>query len=246
MKKQIKKKAELSGARLATLYSLMPNRLGFCGPQEGCVYGKLRKFLLGEISEKEIRKILSKFEASYAYYKLIARKNDIRDPLNKKVVEAYWLGNKLLEKVNAEDVKKMILKDFVKPNLLSQETAIQRIALIPKNSKAHHSFHVFILGSVTGRVDFKDVKLRDICRPGWGKVISMKGDKVLVEYEPLAEKSGKIKFGKKKRKYINWDRKLVPDISLGDWVSFHWDFLAQKLKKENIKNLEKYTKSNLK
>ena len=245
MKKMNKKKEELSGPRLAALYSLMPNRLGFCGPQKNSDQGKLTKFLLDEISEKEVRKVLSKFEAAYAYYKLIAKKNKIKDPLNIKVVEAYWLGNKLLEKVGVEDIKKMILKDFVKPNLLTRETAIQRSALIPKNSKAHHSFHVFILGSVTGRVDFKNIKLKDICRPGWGKVISIKNDKVLVEYEPLASEKGKIKFGKKKGKEINWDKRIVPDISVGDWVSFHWNFLAQKLKKEEIKNLTKYTKINL-
>lgn len=243
MKKLNKKNAILSGPRLAALYSLMPNRLGFCGPQKNSDQEKLNKFLLGEVSEKEARKILSKFEAAYAYYKLIARKNRIRDPLNKKVVEAYWLGNKLLEKVSVEDLKNLILKDFVKPNLLSRETAIKRIANIPKNSKAHHSFHVFILGSVTGRVDFRDVKVQDICRTGWGKIVSIKDGKVLVEYEPFIKEKGKVRFDQKKRKEINWDRTIVPGISSGDWVSFHWDFLAQKLEKEEIRNLEKYTKN---
>lgn len=245
MKNLKKKKAKLSGPRLAALYSLMPNRLGFCGSQKNSDQEKLRNFLLGKVSEREVRKILSKFEAAYAYYKLIAKKNHIRDPLNKRVVEAYWLGNKLLEKVSAKDLKNLIINDFVKPNLLSLEKAIERSARIPKNSKAHHSFHVFILGSITGRVDFRDVKLQDICRTGWGKIISIKDKKVLVEYNSLVKEKGRVKFGKKKRKEIDWDEKIVPDISQGDFVSFHWNFLAQKLGKEDVKNLEKYTKSNL-
>lgn len=245
MKKLNEKNAVLSGPRLAALYSLMPNRLGFCGSQKNSDQEKMRNFLLGDVSEKEARKILSKFEAAHAYYKLIARKNNIRDPLNKKVVEAYWLGNNLLEKVSVEDIQKMILRDFVKPNLLSRGVAIKRIADIPKKSKAHHSFHVFILGSVTGRVDFSDVKLQDICRPGWGKVVSIKNGKASVEYAPLIRKGKKIEFGRKKRKEINWDEKIVPGIFAGDWVSFHWNFLSQKLEKKDVKNLEKYTKQNL-
>lgn len=245
MKKENKIKLSSSGLKLAILYSLTPNRLGFCGPQKSSDQEKLISFLLGKGSEKEVRKILSKFEAAYNYYKLIANKNNIRDPLNIKVIEAYWLGNKLLEKVSAEDLGKMILKNFVKPNLLTKEKALERIDIIPESSKAHHSFHVLILGSITGRVDFSNIKLKDICRPGWGKVIYVKGNKVLVEYEPLSKEKERIKLGRKKRKYIYWDSKLVPDISAGDWVSFHWNFLVQKLEKDNVKNLEKYTKNNL-
>ncbi|MBU1102681.1 hypothetical protein KJ853_03450, partial [Patescibacteria group bacterium] len=119
------------------------------------------------------------------------------------------------------------------------------------NSKPHHSFHILVLGSITGRVNFEgDTKLKDVCRVGWGRVIKkIKNQKskikILVEYQPLVENKT-LKLGTPKQKEIFWDKNLIPKIKIGDWVSFHWNYLVQVLSTSEMANLKKYTLNTLK
>lgn len=236
-----------SGARIAALYGLIPNKLGFCGPKQEL----LKKFIAGKLSTLEIIPILEKFEAAYAYYQLIAQKNKISNPFNKKVIEAYWLGNELLDEFILDDLRTLIIEKFCRPGLLSKKEAWKKAELIPRNSIPHHSFHVLVLGSITGTIDFTDnIKLKDACRIGWGRVTEKKHSKangqqkITVEYQPL-EEGKKIKLGKMAKKEILWDTILLPEIKIGDWISFHWNYAIQKLNKENIANLYKYTQNTL-
>lgn len=237
----------MDGLRLATSFGLAPNRLGYCGTQISKKQKILREFVYTGKKEQETRKIISGFEGAYNYYCLIARKNGIKDPLNKKVVEAYWIGNKLLEKVSGEDIKKMILKRFAVPGLLDRAEAEERIKKISSKAKPHHSFHVFILGTVTGKIDLNTTKLKDVCRVGWGKVLELENrgskPKAIVAYKPIVKG---YKFGKEKKIEIRWDKKIIPELKIGDWVAFHWREVSMVLTGENIKNLEKYTLNSLK
>lgn len=198
------------GLRLAALYGIKPFLMGFCGPQGKTDKAILLKFLKNKkVPEKKVIKILEQFEGAYPYYKIIAEANKIKNPFDERVVRAYWVGNKLLEKAGG--------------------------------IKSHHSYHVLLVGSVTGRIVLKG-KLLDLCRVGWGKVV--KNSKLVVEYQPLIGKK-KLKLGKPIKKEIDWDKDLLPKVKIGDWVSFHWNQAVEVLIKEGRKNLEKYTKLTL-
>jgi len=265
----------MSGPKIAALYGLIPNQLGFCGPQQNL----LRKFIAGKLMIPEIVPVLEKFEAAYAYYELIAKKNKIKTgPLNKRVIEAYWIGNELLDKVTADDLRQMIIDKFTKPGLLSKEKAAALAKQIPDSAKPHHSFHVLILGSITGRVNFTgDTKLKDICRIGWGRVTrivipacaspmaSARRAKAGVQTKKAGFRVkhgmtntakiivkynplvGKkfLQFGKARDKEIFWDKEILPETKTGDWVSFHWNYAIQILREIDIINLFKYTKNTL-
>lgn len=262
-----------SGLKLASLYGIFPHQLGFCGSQKKSTIQQIypvRKFrqldrlrcninslsngvydfLLGKnISQRKIREILEGFKGAFFYYKLIARSNEIRDPFDEKVVKAYWIGNNLLEEVKTEDLRKMIAKDFSGPGLLSKKIAEKKARGIPAGLKPHHSFHVLVIGSVTGRIKLKG-KLLDLCRVGWGRVIKEsiiknKEVRVLVRHQPLVG-SKILKLGKPVKKEIFWDKNLIPEIKIGDWVSFHWDNVVQVLKIEEVNSLNNYTNLTLK
>jgi hypothetical protein len=253
----------MSGLKIAALYGIYPHQLGHCGSRRKSIHYQIYDFLCGKkVPSQKIRKILEGFKGAFFYYKLIARANGITSPFDEKVVKAYWIGNSLLDKVKTEDLRKMIAKDFSKPGLLPKKTALKKAKEIPESSKPHHSFHVLMIGSVTGRIKLKG-KLLDLCRVGWGKVIKkLKSNptgslsfrsiqensklKILVKYQPLIKKNKKLKLGKPVEKEIFWDKNLVPKIKIGDWVSFHWDHLVQKLKKREVENFKKYTSFTLK
>lgn len=198
----------MSGIKLAILYGIKPYELGFCGPEKK--KNILSDYLKGKkIDGKELREFLKEFKGAYPYYKLIAKANNIKDPFDEKIVRAYWIGNKLLERMK---------------------------------KKAHHSFHVLIIGSVTGRIELKG-ELLDICRVSWGKVIK-KGKKIIVEYQPFVG-TKELKLGKPIKKEIDWNKDLLLNVKTGDWISFHWNQAVEVLNKEDVKNLEKYTKNSI-
>ncbi len=236
----------MSGSKIAALYGLIPNKLGFCGPRQE----KLRNFIAGKITVSQIIPILKQFEAAYPYYQLIAKKN-CASPFDKKVIKAYWVGNELLKKVTADDLRQLITGKFSKPGLLSKKEALERAKKIPEKSKPHHSFHVMVLGSITGSIDFTGkTKLKDICRIGWGKVangqslIANRSKKIEIIYQPLiGEKI--LKFGQPVKKEIIWDKNMIPKLKIGDWVSVHWGHAIQILSKSDINNLKKYTQNTI-
>ena len=67
-------------------YSVIPHNLGLCGPKRKC-----SKILLGN-NEKKIKSVLKEFPAVYYYCKKIAKDLKIKDPLDDRVLEVYWLG----------------------------------------------------------------------------------------------------------------------------------------------------------
>ncbi|MFC1726982.1 DUF6390 family protein [Patescibacteria group bacterium] len=240
----------MSGLKLAAIYGFPPFKLGFCGPEGEESLDSLIGFIKGEkvLAEKS-RKILSRFVAAYPYYRLIANSNRIKNPFDKKVVEAYWLGNQLLDNIPPSALKKMILNDFYQPGLPDRIQLKKTVATIPAAAKAHHSFHVLFIGSVTGKVEFTD-KVRDICRIGWGRVNKIKnqsaGWRIKIKNRPLKQQNDRYYLAEETKKEINWDRDFVPQVKIGDIVSFHWGQACQVLNKKEVENLEKYTQLNIK
>lgn len=150
------------------------------------------------------------------------------------------------KKVSEEKVRK-ILEQFEGAYPYYQRIAKKKGIKDPFDERAvrtywltQHIHHVLVVGSVTGRIVLKG-KLLDLCRVSWGKVTKI-NNKLSIEYQPLIEN----RLGKPIEKEINWDKSLVPNIKIGDWVSFHWNQAVEVLTKKDVQNLEKYTKITLK
>lgn len=140
----------------------------------------------------------------------------------------------------------MIIKEFSGPGLLSRKMAEKKANGIPLTSKAHHSFHVLVIGSVSGRLVLEG-NLLDICRIGWGKVIGLEKKKtenicrVIIEYQPLQKRKKRYSLGKPVHKIVFWDKRFIPEIKVGDRVAIHWNYIIQILGTKDLVNLEKYT-----
>jgi hypothetical protein len=236
--------SSIAGLKIAARFGFRPHYLGLCGPKQARQEKLLQKFLQGKIPAPKMKPVFRKFLGAYSYYKLIARSNKIKNPFDEKVVSAYWIGNGLLNKVRTEDLRKMVAGEFGGAGLLSKEIAAKKAAAITRGSKPHHSFHVLIIGSVTGSVDFKNTKLKDLCRVSWGKVKKILINKVVVKYRPLVG-AKKIKLGKPVKKEVIWDERVVPELKIGDWVAFHWNYVCDKIAPSQRKNLIYWTNYHL-
>ena len=87
----------VDGTILFARYAFMPNRLSYCG---GADNRALFNYCVAGQTDPGLVPILQKFQAAYPYLKLIATSNHIPDPFDARVVEAYWVGNELLDGVD--------------------------------------------------------------------------------------------------------------------------------------------------
>lgn len=226
--------------KLAAKYSFMPNRLKYCGPEDSDQI--LHDFVAEGSNFEAVKDILEQFYALRLYLGLIA-KNNRCSPFDKKVIEAYWIGNELVENVKKEEIKNLILRDFTKKGL-PKSSAEQLAETVPANALPHHSFHVFHIHSISGKI-LPTVGNLDKCRISTGKVKEIKDGKLVVEYKPVILEDNKLNYGKITEKEVQFNKKFSPGLKKGDFVSLHWDFAVEKLTKEQVANLEKYTKRNM-
>lgn len=238
-------KLNTQGLLLCARYSVAPNYFGYCGPDKN---KSLIDHLKENVADSEVTHILKEFETLYPYLQLIAYSNKIKDPFNERVVEAYWLGNSLLKNVSP------IYPSFLKEKLLLDKRINKtRMSGILKKVFSmpvlpHHSFHVFNIFKRTGNVAADhSLKTMDECRINFGRIIESsitQNHNLKVRTNLLVAENNKLLLGKEVIKKLTTDYKgksFIKDLKPGDWVSFHWGMICDKLTQVQVKNLEFYT-----
>jgi hydrogenase maturation factor len=127
--------------------------------------------------------------------------------------------------------------------LLPARNASRSEAGGPDGAVPHHSFHVLILGPVTGRIKLEGTLL-DLCRIGWGRVKKVTSNKLQVTSKSLIL-GEKMRLGGEIDREINWNKNIVQNVKEGDWISFHWGQACEILTTQEIKNLEHYTQKTI-
>jgi hypothetical protein len=235
--------APLEGTLRFIRYGFMPNRLEYCGPT-----GESRTlfdYATENISDAGLSPLLRKFNGALPYLQLIARANGIADAFDSRVVEAYWIGNELLEGVEVRQLYDSLMERFGKQ--LSGRTRDLVLGKAPAGAHPHHSFHVLDVHSRVGELDLTMDRL-DNCRVGWGRVASVSGAELLVERVPLVLDAGKLGLGppRQERMMRQLDGRGFADRAApGDWVSTHWGWVCEVLDDRQQRNLERYTRYHL-
>ncbi len=205
----------------AARFFLMPNKLKY--KKMRLADHELFDFCCG--SSKDIAPLLKKYSGINLYLDLIAKKHN-KKAYDLDVLEAYWLGNELLDGITAEDFKQHLDRKM-RDGKIDPETAEQLLNSIPKNMVPHHSFHILHILSVA-----KDKSLMyanvDKCSIGYGEVVEVK------ESTLRCRKNGS-------ERVINVNHLFLKDIRVGDMVAIHWDFAIQKITKQQAHNLDRYT-----
>ncbi len=213
----------LAGPQLFIRYAYPPNSLGYCGPADNAAF--FQYGASGAIDHGLVQ-LARAFEGAWPYLELIARATGIGDPLDRRVVEAYWIGNDLLPHVGLAPTAES-MEDRFRPRTGRQFTHLLDAVL--GGGVPHHSFHVFCVYPWVGLLgdDRKAphaLNVLDRCRIRWGRVQTVDGDQVTVVSRPLTWDGHTLAFGPPRPEVALRAANGVgylADLQPGDCVSLH-------------------------
>ena len=230
-----------NGMLLAARYAFSPNKLQYCGGNKN---SNLFEYVSQSQQDQGLKDILSEFETMYPYLRLIADSNKIKDPLNSKVSEAYWIGNDLLNNISMNNFYNYLIDKQNLKKKFKMKMAEKVIGKIPVGAKPHHSFHVLNIPKRTGYYPVEHtLETINECLILPAKVLKIKSGKLEIKFRPLIFKDNQFVFGKHENKDIHFefrDKNFIKNIKIGDWVSMHWSWACDKLSDLQVMNLNKW------
>jgi hypothetical protein len=227
-------------------YAYPPNALGYCGPSDPAALLQA-SFHGGQ--QDQLTSLAKQFEGAWPYLELIAGCNGLRDPLDRRVVEAYWVGNRLSLNVAPTALASSLDERF-------SGRAGRRFEPLVSAAIAggvpQHSFHVFAvypwLGLLRAGMEGPPLEVLDRCRIRWGRVKAVRGDLVEVTSAELGFVGSRLVLGRDRLEQVR--RSLdgagfVDDLAEGDIVSMHWDWVCDRLTPSALSWLQACTRHNL-
>ena len=224
-------------------YAFMPNRLRYCGGTDD--NRTIFEYGIEHEVDRGLEPLLRKFTGALPYLQLIARANNIPDPFHERVVDAYWIGNELLEGVEVRQLYDSLLERFGKQ--LQGRTREWVLGKAPAGARPHHNFHVFDVHSRVGELE-NTLETMDQCRVSWGTVTGHEGTELLVERRPLCIRDGKLVLGEPEpfRALRQIEGKgFIEQAQIGDRVTIHWSWVCEVINDSQLQALKTYTDHHL-
>jgi hypothetical protein len=238
-------------------YAFGPNLLGYCGPDAA---GELFELAAAAdpgpgaappiVDVRGIRALAQGFEGAWPYLAFIADCNGVADPLDERVVDAYWLGNPLLDACSPRAFGAS-LQDRFRARLRPDDW--RWLATKPEaGARPVHAFHVFDVfprvGLIRSGATDHVIEIADRCRVRWGRVLERDGDWLVVSSRPLVLEDGRLTLGASRAERVQgWrdGRGFLPPVAAGDLVSMHWDWACERLAAGQAARLVAWTASAL-
>lgn len=236
--------AAVSGTTRFVRYAFMPNRLQYCGGDDSRT---ILEYAVADAREAPLDRLLRKFTGALPYLALIARRNGIADPFDERVVEAYWIGNELLDRVEAVELYNDLKARY--GGELSARTMERVAAKAPAGARPHHSFHVLDVWRQTERGRNELLATLDSCRISWGTVRSIEPLELTVDRSPIIFRDGALVLGEPQTervtRMLDGEGGFVKAVVPGDVISIHWSWACEVLTERQQRSLERYTRLHL-
>ncbi|MEO6309985.1 MAG: DUF6390 family protein [Leifsonia sp.] len=237
----------IDGAQLFVRYAYPPNSHGSCGPSDS---DALLHYGQSGVSDPGLRELAKGFAGAWPYLELIAAGTGIADPLDHRVVEAYWVGNTLLDQVGVTNIGNSMEDRFRARTGLQFPHLVEGVLA---GGVPHHSFHVFEiypwLGLLTDDRRYTTaLTVLDRCRIRWGEILAITGDDAVVRSRPLAWDGVTLSLGDavvETARCAVAGTGFLTDLAVGDVVSLHWDCVCDRLTPAQLQHLRYYTRRHL-
>ena len=238
---------DVPGPTMFVRYAFPPNYHGACGPPQSQTFFE---YGASSLVDGGLRDLARQFAGAWPYLELIARATGIADPLDRRVVEAYWVGNRLLDRVGARHLGNSMEERF------RARTGRQFASLsesVVAGGVPHHSYHVFCIYPWVGllgddRRHEQALSVLERCRVRWGQVKQVRADQLVVESQPLLFEDGRLVLGEPRIETVERTLNgvgLVQHFEVGDWVSMHWEWVCDRLSPRQLAALRHYTLEHL-
>jgi len=229
----------IPGPELFGRYAFPPNVLGYCGPADS---GLTEGLSVGDAAA-ELHHVVRQFDGAWPYLELIGGLTG-RDPMDRQVVEAYWVGNELLEHTDTLTWGNSLDGRFrARAGGRWDHVESGIIDGVP-----NHAFHVFCVYPWVGLLRSGHaghaLTIIDRCRIRWGVVESSTGHEVIVRYAPLTWDGEILAFGDPVVETVS-SSFGTGLLRVGAVVSLHWDYVCEELDRRKLGYLRAMTMRHL-
>jgi hypothetical protein len=220
-----------SGAIRFLSYAYPPNALGYCGPDD---HGALADYRRAGVVDPGLVGLIHEFEGAWPYLELIGSNVGL-DPLDDRVVDAYWIGGSLLTRIPISTIA-VSLRDRFQDRAGSSWEEIGEA--LGAGAKPHHAFHVFgvypWVGLMRSGMIGEPLRILQSCRIRWGQVIGGAEDTVTVLSQPLEFDGERLHLGVPRQEEARWSG---PDLAQGEMVTLHWDWVCEPVDRSTVTTL---------
>lgn len=232
---------ELSGLRLFARYAYPPNERGYCGPDD---HMALLQYRTSGVVDGGLADLARAFSGPWPYLKLMAEKTGAAGPFSQPIVEAYWVGNDLLDRVDTVDFGNTLEDKFKARTGMKWPGMAEAIP----GGIPHHSFHVFVtypwVGLLTESHRGEPLHILDQCRIRWGRVEAVEGESAVVRSRPLTWDGKRLDLGPPRLETVTMaigGLGFTQPLGPGEWVSMHWSWICDRLDPSQLHNLKRFS-----
>lgn len=235
----------MNGPSLFARFAYPPNELGYCGPED---HAALLGYATSGVVDPGLRDLARGFDGAWPYLELLAGCNGVRDPLDARVVEAYWIGNELTESVEPTTLWQSVEDRFRGRAGPGWSTVTEAMTMAARPTHAFHVFSIYPhVGLLRAGVVEPSLEVLDRCRIRWGSVLDVDGPSVTVRSRPLVYDGRRLGLGDERIELARWgghggsgDRPTP-----GAWVALHWDWVCASLDHVQLGRLRRHTATEL-
>ena len=238
----------IGGALRFARFAVPPNELGYCGPARE---SELAAYRAEELAvDAGLRQLASGFEGAWPYLELLAGAAGTDDPLDDRVVQAYWIGNDLCGRVASNDWGRHLVDRFRS----RAGGDIDRLTTgVGHGAVPHHSFHVFCVYPWVGLLregvgGAEPLRILRQCHVSWATVVERIGCDLVVEGPELTWEASALDLGGTLRRAVWLDPRLArlgDAVRVGSVVAIHWNEVVDVLDRRQQAWLERITRAQI-
>ncbi|MDX6325243.1 MAG: hypothetical protein QOK15_1597 [Nocardioidaceae bacterium] len=231
-----------AGHRLFARYAYAPNSLGYCGPAGAAV---LRAAASGSGATDQVPQLARGFSGAWPYQAIVAELAGLGDPLDERVVRAYWTGNELTDAVDRDAFARALLTR-IGPQAGRYWAHLDESLLA--EAAPTHAFHVLAVYPWSRLLDTgrpEPLEVLDSCRIRWARVVEVGPERLQVRSARLRYDGHRLLLGPDQDELV--DRRtdgatFVDRVDVGDLVAVHWGLACEVLTGDRAATLERWTR----